>query len=195
MKFLDEFVAYKNGLNLDSKCVTFFGSARFKDDNEYCLAAHNLAYRLSENGISIITGGGDGIMKAANKGAFISGKSQSVGFNIQLPFEQNSNSFLTNSFLFSNFFPRKYALIQSSSAFVVFPGGYGTLDELFEVLTLSQTGMNKFKIYLYSSKFWSGLDDFIKTTLLNEQTIDDQSLKVYEITDDIDKIVNEIIML
>lgn len=193
MTFLSEFNQYKNALKFANKSVTFFGSARFDDENLYCKAAKNLAYRLSENGFAVITGGGDGIMRAANEGAFESGKSHSVAFNIRLPFEQNTNPFATSGFLFSSFTPRKFALIDSSVAFVVFPGGFGTLDELFEILVLVQTGIKNVKIFLYGTKFWYGLDEFIKTTLVSENTISKGDLELYKITDDLDFIEREIL--
>ncbi|WP_069636256.1 TIGR00730 family Rossman fold protein [Campylobacter pinnipediorum] len=193
MKFINEFTSYKDNLTISESSVTFFGSARFKPDNKYCIKAKELAFMLSENGINIITGGGDGIMGAANEGAHKSKKSQSIGFNIKLPFEQQINNFTSYSFIFSNFLPRKFALIEHSKAFVVFPGGFGTLDELFEVLVLSQTKLKKAKIFLYGVDFWKKLDVFIKTTLLNEKAIDTNSLELYKITDDLDFIKNKIL--
>lgn len=193
INFLDEFVNYKDTLNFKNKIVTFFGSARLDESSIYYKKAYELAFTLSENGFAIVTGGGDGIMRAANKGAYKSGKSHSIAFNIRLPFEQSTNPFITNSFLFSSFSPRKFALIDNSVAFVVFPGGFGTLDELFEILTLAQTGIKSFKIFLYGEKFWAKLDEFIKTTLLDNKTIDTQSLKLYKITDDLNLIADEIL--
>ncbi|MDO5046014.1 LOG family protein [Campylobacter sp.] len=187
-KFRD-FAAYKN------PSVTFFGSARFKQDNKYCKMAYELAYLLADRNFAVISGGGGGIMEAANKGAFDSGKSPSVGLNIILPFEQMTNPYATDKFIFESLNARKFALIERSKAFLVFPGGFGTLDELFEILVLSQIGNKKAKIYLVGSDFWSKLDEFIKTTLIEEKAIDNNDLSLYEIGDDVVKIADEIVNL
>lgn len=192
LKFLDEFINYSSILTHQNKNVTFFGSARFDMENIYCKMAKDLAFKLAKSGFAVLTGGGDGIMKAANMGAYESGVSPSVGLNIRLPFEQTTNSYLTSSFLFSSFFPRKYALINHSIAFIVFPGGFGTLDELFEILVLKQTKISNVKIFLVGSGFWLGLDNFIKTTLINEGAISDKDFEIYEISDDLDYIASEI---
>lgn len=187
-KFRD-FLAYKN------PSVTFFGSARFEPDNRYCKMAYELAFMLASKGFAVISGGGGGIMEAANKGAFDSGKSPSIGLNIVLPFEQVTNPYATDKFVFSNLNARKFALIERSKAFFVFPGGFGTMDELFEILVLAQIGRKHAKIYLIGSEFWTKLDDFIKTTLINEKVISDGDPSLYEITDDLAKIRDEILQI
>ncbi|WP_169779215.1 TIGR00730 family Rossman fold protein [Campylobacter curvus] len=190
---IDDLLKFQSILNYKNKNVTFFGSARFDDDNAYCKMAHDLAFRLGELGFAVLTGGGDGIMRAANKGAFESGKSPSIGLNVRLPFEQATNPYVTAKYLFSNLSPRKFALTDSSVAFVVFPGGFGTLDELFEILVLAQIGSKKVKIYLVGTKFWQGLDEFIKMTLVTQKTISQKDVDLYKITDDIELIVSEIL--
>ncbi|MBE2984369.1 TIGR00730 family Rossman fold protein [Campylobacter sp. RM9344] len=190
---IEDFVKFQGVLAHNNKNVTFFGSARFDEENLYYKSARELAYKLGELGFAVLTGGGDGIMCAANKGAYESGKSPSVALNVRLPFEQRTNPYTTADYLFSSLSPRKFALTDSSVAFVVFPGGYGTLDELFEILVLAQVGTKKVKIFLFGSEFWSGLDNFIKTTLVNEKTINPQDVNLYHISDDIDYIVSEIL--
>ncbi|WP_169783899.1 TIGR00730 family Rossman fold protein [Campylobacter curvus] len=190
---IDDLLKFQSILNYKNKNVTFFGSARFDDDNAYCKMAYDLAFRLGELGFAVLTGGGDGIMRAANKGAFESGKSPSIALNVRLPFEQETNPYVTAKYLFSNLSPRKFALTDSSVAFVVFPGGFGTLDELFEILVLAQIGSKKVKIYLVGTKFWQGLDEFIKTTLVTQKTISQKDVDLYKITDDIELIVSEIL--
>ncbi|MGB2552010.1 TIGR00730 family Rossman fold protein [Campylobacter sp. MOP51] len=184
-KFRD-FAAYKN------PSVTFFGSARFEPDNKFCKMAYELAYSLANDGFAIVSGGGGGIMEAANKGAFDSGKSPSIGLNIVLPFEQMTNPYATSKFVFESLNARKFALIERSKAFLIFPGGFGTLDELFEILVLAQIRNKRAKIYLIGSEFWSKLDDFIKTTLIEEKAISAEDLNLYEISDDLPKIAAEI---
>ena len=180
-KFRD-FATYKN------PSVTFFGSARFDENSKYCKMAFSLAKELADGGFAVISGGGPGVMEAVNKGAYESGKSPSVGRNIVLPFEQ-----VTTSFIFSNLSARKFALIERSSAFLVFPGGFGTLDELFEILVLAQIGAKKAKIFLIGREFWSKLDDFIKTTLIHEKAVSKEDLSLYTISDDLDAVRDEIL--
>ena len=173
--------------------VTFFGSARFDENSKYCKMAFSLAKELADGGFAVISGGGPGVMEAVNKGAYESGKSPSVGLNIVLPFEQVTNKYATTSFIFSNLSARKFALIERSSAFLVFPGGFGTLDELFEILVLAQIGAKKAKIFLIGSEFWSKLDDFIKTTLIREKAVSKEDLSLYTISDDLDAVRDEIL--
>ncbi|MBR8464984.1 TIGR00730 family Rossman fold protein [Campylobacter sp. faydin G-140] len=189
---VNDFLKFQSVLRHTNKNVTFFGSARFDKNNKYCKMAYELAFKLGELGFAVITGGGDGIMRAANKGAYESGKSPSIAFNVRLPFEQNTNPYVTAGYLFSSLNPRKFALTDSSVAFVVFPGGYGTLDELFEILVLAQIGSKNVKIFLVGTHFWNGLDKFIKTTLVVEKTISESDINLYTITDDLEFIVNEI---
>lgn len=177
----------------DDNCeyVTFFGSARLGDDNFYCQKAYELSKKLVAKDFVIVTGGGDGIMQAANKAAFEAGKS--IGINIILPHEQNPNPYINKGAQISNLSLRKTALIEHSRAFIVFPGGFGTLDELFEILCLVQTRLRKSsQIYLFGVKFWKKLDDFIKTTLVENKTISPNDTGLYAITDDIDEIFNSI---
>ncbi|WP_149719101.1 TIGR00730 family Rossman fold protein [Campylobacter concisus] len=194
-ELVSDLLNFPNVLKYKNKNVTFFGSARFEEDNFYCKKAYELAYKLNELGYAILTGGGDGIMRAANKGAFDSAKSPSVALNVRLPFEQNTNPYVTVKYLFSNLSPRKFALTDSSVAFVVFPGGFGTLDELFEILVLAQVGSKKVKIFLFGSEFWQGLDEFIKNTLVSQKTIKKEDINLYKITDDLELIANEILTI
>ena len=194
-KFLSDLNGFSDILNFSNDCVTFFGSARLEADSSYCQTAYKLARRLNEAGFAIVSGGGGGIMEVANKGAFESAKAPSVGLNIVLPFEQVTNRYATTSFVFSNLSVRKFALIERSKAFVVFPGGFGTLDELFEILVLAQIGTKKAKIFLVGERFWSGLNEFIKTVLIEEKVISESDLKLYKISDDIDEIASEILKI
>ena len=177
---------------LPSECVTIFGSARFDDDNEFCKKAYELSKMLSNSGFTIVTGGGGGIMKASNKAAF-ENNTQSVGINVVLPNEQKLNEFVTNGTVFSNLALRKVALIQKSSYFIIFPGGFGTLDELFEVLVLVQNGMKEAKIFLCGVEFYKPLIEFLKTSLLFEKTICSADLDFFTLTDDINLIYEKII--
>ena len=178
-KFRD-FVTYKN------PSVTFFGSARFDENSKYCKMAFSLAKQLADGGFAVVSGGGPGVMEAVNKGAYESGKSPSVGLNIVLPFEQVTNKYATTSFIFSNLSARKFALIERSSAFLVFPGGFG-------ILVLAQIGAKKAKIFLIGREFWSKLDDFIKTTLIREKAVSKEDLLLYTISDDLDAVRDEIL--
>lgn len=174
------------------KYVTFFGSARLSADDFYCQKAYELSKKLVAKDFIVVTGGGDGIMQAANKAAFEVGKS--IGINIILPHEQASNPYINKGALISNLSLRKTALIEHSRAFVVFPGGFGTLDELFEILCLVQTRLRKSsQIYLFGSKFWEKLDDFMKTTLVKTKTISPNDIGLYTLSDDIDEIYASIL--
>ncbi|MBQ0733191.1 TIGR00730 family Rossman fold protein [Aquimarina celericrescens] len=169
-KIMGEFV---NGFEKMSKigpCVSIFGSARTKTENKYYQLAVDIAKKIVDNGYGVITGGGPGIMEAGNKGAHLGGGT-SVGLNIDLPFEQHDNPYIDNdkSLDFDYFFVRKVMFVKYSQGFVVMPGGFGTLDELFEAMTLIQTKkIAKFPIILVSTDFWSGLIDWIKNTLLSK---------------------------
>ncbi|EAH8850018.1 TIGR00730 family Rossman fold protein [Campylobacter lari] len=190
-----EDVAYLKELEKIQKGITFFGSARLKEDNEYCILASKLAQKLADLGYSIISGGGGGIMQAANYGAMQSQTShlKSFGFNIHLPFEQKANDFLEYNVTFKSLAIRKMALIQKSLAFVIFPGGFGTLDEFFEILTLKQLSFKKdVPIILVGQKFWQPLDEFIKTSLLGLGTISKNDELKYSISDDLDEIIRMI---
>ncbi|AII14252.1 putative lysine decarboxylase family protein [Campylobacter iguaniorum] len=171
--------------------ITIFGSARFDEHSPYYKAAFNLASKLSKAGYGIVTGGSGGIMEAANKGAFLSG-GVSVGINVILPFEQKTNPYCTTSKLISNLPDRKKELISMSDIFIIMPGGFGTLDELFEVLTEAQTGVRKHKIIFCCSDFWNPLIDFFKNTLLPNGAINDHSFTTFTVLDDFDEILEYI---
>lgn len=173
------------------KIASIYGSARFYDDNEDYKAVEELAYTLSkELGLSILTGGGGGIMEAGNRGANRAG-GVSIGATIRIPKEQLTNRYVTDIIPFHYFFTRKIALRYSTQISIYCPGGFGTLDELFEVLTLIQTRkMHKIPIVLFGSKFWNPLDKFIKENLLDTyKTISDEDRSLYIITDDVDTVV------
>ncbi len=167
-KIMAEFVDGYEHLSKIGPCVSIFGSARTKPDNKYYKLAEEIAYQLTQSGFGVITGGGPGIMEAGNKGAH-KGNGLSVGLNIDLPFEQFDNEWISPdlNLNFNFFFVRKVMFVKYSQGFVVMPGGLGTMDELFEALTLIQTKkIGRFPIVLVGSKFWSGLLDWIKNTLL-----------------------------
>ncbi len=169
--------------------VSFFGSARLGPDSPYYEAAQQSAAALSEAGFSVISGGGPGIMEAANRGALAKG-ANSVGLNIELPMEQVPNSYQDISLNFRYFFVRKLMFVKYSLAYVVFPGGYGTLDEFFEALTLIQTGkIRHFPVVLYGSNFWRGLEDWLKNTVLEMNCIDADSMQMFYIVDQVDEIL------
>ncbi|WP_411768744.1 TIGR00730 family Rossman fold protein [Winogradskyella sp. A3E31] len=168
-KIMGEFVNGYEKLSKIGPCVSIFGSARTKPDHKYYKLTEEVASKIVEHGYGVITGGGPGIMEAGNKGAHIAGGT-SVGLNIDLPFEQHDNPYIDNdkSLDFDYFFVRKVMFVKYSQGFVVMPGGFGTLDELFEAITLIQTHkIESFPIILVGSEFWSGLMDWVKTTLLN----------------------------
>ncbi|PRP66127.1 LOG family protein [Nonlabens agnitus] len=166
-KILSEFVMGFERMSRIGPCVSIFGSARLKPDNKYYQLATEVAEKIVENGYGVITGGGPGIMEAGNKGAHLAGGT-SVGLNIALPFEQHDNPYIDSdkSLDFDYFFARKVMFVKYSQGFVVMPGGFGTLDELFEAITLIQTKkIGRFPIILMGSEFWEGLMDWIKGTL------------------------------
>ncbi len=173
------------------RTVTFFGSARFNEDNDHYKTARELAHRLSELGIGVVTGGGPGIMEAANRGAYES-KGFSLGLNIKLPTEQKINPYLSESTTFQHFFVRKVLLAYAAEAYIFFPGGFGTLDELFEIITLVQTKkIEPVPIILVGKTFWRKMQNFIKKELCEKHgTISKEDLSLYTITDDLDSIVD-----
>ena len=169
-KIMGEFVGGYEKLSRIGPCVSIFGSARTKPDNKYYKLAEDIAIKITNNGYGVITGGGPGIMEAGNKGAHLAGGT-SVGLNIELPFEQHDNPYIDSdkNIDFDYFFVRKVMFVKYSQGFVVMPGGFGTLDELFEAITLIQTKkIDVFPIILVGTEFWKGLIAWIKETLLKE---------------------------
>jgi hypothetical protein len=175
-----------------SPAVAVFGSARLKAGTPYYKLTEDISKRLSDAGFGVLSGGGPGLMEAANKGA-IAGKSPSVGLNIVLPFEQGGNGYQDVSVLFQHFFARKTMFIKHAAAYVVMPGGFGTLDELSEALTLIQTGkIRRFPVVLVGRKFWAGLVDWIRDTLVMEGVVSPHDLDLIVITDDPQEVVDVI---
>lgn len=190
-KIIGEFVEGYEKLAKIGPCVSIFGSARTTHDNPYYSLAERIAKRITDLGFGVITGGGPGIMEAANKGAHDNGGT-SVGLNIELPFEQQSNPFIDkqNSIDFDYFFVRKVMFVKYAQGFVVMPGGFGTLDELFEAITLIQTKkVDKFPIILVGRNYWQGLYDWIKNTLANQGSISPEDLQLIELVDTEDEVV------
>jgi len=172
--------------------VSIFGSARTTPEHPYYKLAVDIARELSDAGFSVVSGGGPGIMEAANKGAF-EGKSPSIGLNIQLPHEQAGNPYQDISLSFKHFFSRKVMFVKYASAYVVMPGGFGTLDELAEILTLVQTKKSRrIPIILVHEPFWEGLLDWFKTTMVSEGVINKEDLNLIKIISDPKKITNAI---
>lgn len=189
---MSEFVEATERLSEIKPAVTIFGSARVQPGTPYYELTEQIARQLSDAGFSVISGGGPGIMEAANKGAFY-GKSPSVGLNIQLPHEQSANPYQDVSQTFRHFFARKYMFVRFASAYVVMPGGYGTLDELMEALTLIQTGKaRKIPLILVCSDFWKGLIDWIKDRLITEKMIDPNDIHLIQVIDTPEEIVQAI---
>lgn len=191
-KIMSEFVNGYEKMSRIGPCVSIFGSARTKPDHKYYLLAEKIAYKITKAGYGVITGGGPGIMEAGNKGAHLGGGT-SVGLNIDLPFEQHFNPYIDHdkNLQFDYFFVRKVMFVKYSQGFVVMPGGFGTLDELFEAITLIQTNkIGKFPIILVGSDFWSGLLDWVKKALLEDNNnINPQDLDLFKIVDTEDEVV------
>ena len=172
--------------------VSIFGSARTDPEHPSYLLAEEIARLLSDSGFSVVSGGGPGIMEAANKGAF-AGKSPSIGLNIDLPHEQHDNPYQDIPLHFRHFFSRKVMFVKYASAYVVLPGGFGTLDELAEILTLIQTGKSRrIPVILVDSEFWSGLIDWFGNTLVKAGTIDEEDLDLFKILDKPQDVVDAI---
>jgi uncharacterized protein (TIGR00730 family) len=172
-------------------CITVFGSARFKEGHKYYEAAREFGKRIAELGFTTLTGGGPGIMEASNRGAFENG-GYSVGCNIQLPFEQKGNAYMHKWFTFKHFFVRKTLLIKYSYSFIIMPGGFGTMDEFFETLTLVQTKtITQFPLVLYGVEYYQPLMDYMKF-LAQQSTISEADLKLVILTDNIDDAINHI---
>jgi uncharacterized protein (TIGR00730 family) len=195
-KIMAEFVEGFEKLTKIGPCVSIFGSARTKPDNPYYIMAEEIAYKLTQEGYGIITGGGPGIMEAANKGAK-RGNGKSVGLNIELPFEQKGNDYIDpDKFLnFDYFFVRKVMFIKYAQGFVVLPGGFGTLDELFEALTLIQTKkIGAFPIILVGKDYWAGLVEWIQKTLLeNGKFVSPEDMFLFKVVDTPDEAVKAIV--
>ena len=194
-KIMSEFVEGYETLARIGPSVAVFGSARTKPDNHHYIVAEEIGYRLTELGYGVITGGGPGIMEAANKGA-TRGKGKSIGINIDLPFEQSANPYIDSDKLinFDHFFVRKTMFMKYSQGFIVLPGGFGTLDELFEALTLIQTGkIGRFPIVLVSKKYWGGMIKWLKETMHSEEhNISVEDFKLFSIVDTAEEAVKEI---
>jgi uncharacterized protein (TIGR00730 family) len=191
-EIIAEFVTATERLPAIQPAVAIFGSARITPEHPYYAVATDIARRLSDAGFSVISGGGPGIMEAVNRGAY-EGNSPSVGLNIKLPHEQGANAYQDVSHTFTHFFARKVMFVKLSCAFVMMPGGFGTLDELMEVLTLVQTGkIRRVPIILVNSKFWSGLLDWVKGQLLADKMIGVDDPSLMRVIDDPQQVVDAI---
>ena len=193
-KIMGEFVNGYEKMSMIGPCVSIFGSARTKPGTAYYELATKIAQRIAQEGYGVITGGGPGIMEAGNLGAHLE-KGTSVGLNIDLPFEQHDNPYIDQdkNLQFDYFFVRKVMFVKYSQGFVVMPGGFGTLDELFEAITLIQTNkIEKFPIILVGRTFWAGLLDWVKSTLLENGNISEKDLDLLQMADNEDEVVNHI---
>ena len=176
-----------------SPAVTIFGSARVRDDHPAYGEAREVARLFAESGFTVITGGGPGVMEAANRGAQ-EGGGLSVGFNIELPHEQYANPYLDVSLTFKHFYVRKTMFVKPAEGFVIFPGGFGTFDELFEALTLIQTGkVRQFPVVLFDSSYWAGLLDWIDSPVLEEKMISPEDYELLHLTDDTEEAVATVV--
>lgn len=194
-KIMSEFVEGFDKMSKIGPCVSIFGSARTKPDNKYYVLAEEIAFKLTQEGYGVITGGGPGIMEAANKGAK-RGKGKSVGLNIELPFEQKPNEFIDRdkSIDFHYFFVRKTIFLKYSQGFIGMPGGFGTMDELFESLTLVQTHkIASFPVVLVGKDYWTGLVQWLKESMLKEHNINPDDLGLFAIVDTADEAVKHIV--
>ncbi len=191
-KIMSEFVNGYESMSRIGPCVSIFGSARTNPEDKYYQLAERIAYKITQAGYGVITGGGPGIMEAGNKGAHLGG-GVSAGLNIDLPFEQHFNPYIDSdkNLQFDYFFVRKVMFVKYSQGFVVMPGGFGTLDELFEAITLIQTHKNaRFPIILVGSEFWGGLIDWIKKVLLEEnKNISPEDMDLFKLVDDEDEVI------
>ena len=191
-EIMAEFVESTERLQQIQPAVSIFGSARTARDHPYYKLTEEIARLLSDAGFAVISGGGPGIMEAANKGAFY-GKAPSIGLNIQLPHEQNTNHYQDISQTFRHFFARKVMFVKHATAYVVMPGGFGTLDELSEALTLIQTGKSrKMPIILVCSQFWAGIVDWFRETLAKEGMIDPDDMNLIQVIDEPKAVVDAI---
>jgi uncharacterized protein (TIGR00730 family) len=193
LRIMGEFVEGFDALAGIGPAVSVFGSARIGRGDPSYRMARTLTRKLARHGYAIITGGGPGIMEAANRGAR-EGGGVSVGCNIELPFEQGLNEYVTLGMEFRYFFVRKTMFVKYAEAFCIFPGGFGTLDELFEALTLIQTGkVQHFPVVLFGTAYWSGMLDWMRATLLADGKISPEDLTLFTITDDVDEAVEVIL--
>jgi len=191
-RIMGEFVQGFEELAGVNKAVTVFGSARVHEGSPYYESARRLAYELAKAGYTVLTGGGPGIMEAANRGALEAG-GQSVGLNIDLPHEQAPNPYQTTTVSFKYFFVRKVMLVKYSTAFIAYPGGFGTLDEVLEALTLIQTKKIKpFPVFFVGVEYWRGLVQWFQSTLLRAGTISENDLHLFKVVDDVSSIPKEI---
>ncbi len=191
-RFFLEFVQGFQELGTLGKCVTVFGSARFNEDHRYYKLARKLGKGLAEAGFTVMTGGGPGIMEAANRGARDAG-GLSIGCNIELPHEQELNPYLDRFVEFEHFFVRKVMLVKYSQAFVVMPGGFGTLDEFFETLTLIQNNkIESFPVVAMGSAFWGALRKSMSETMVAEGTIDASDIELIDLTDSVEEAIEMI---
>ncbi|HVQ39095.1 MAG TPA: TIGR00730 family Rossman fold protein [Pyrinomonadaceae bacterium] len=192
-RIMGEFVEGFDELATLTRGISIFGSARTRVDDPYYQAAQETAGLLAKAGFAVITGGGPGIMEAANRGAF-EADGLSVGCNIELPFEQGSNPYLTKGLKFKYFFVRKMMFVKYSLGFIIFPGGFGTLDELFEALTLIQTKkIRNFPVVLFGSDYWAGMLNWIRDFAMKEGKVTEQDLKLLHLTDSPAEVVKIIV--
>lgn len=189
MRIAREFIRGFRALHFLGPCITVFGSARFPEDHRYYKLAREIAARIAKEGFTILTGGGPGIMEAANRGAQDAG-GKSVGCNIILPHEQISNPYLDKVVTFRYFFVRKVMLVKYSQAFIIMPGGFGTMDEAFEAATLIQTGkIFNFPIVFVGTDYWGRLFEFLRETMVEERTIDSADYDRFVLTDSVDEVL------
>jgi uncharacterized protein (TIGR00730 family) len=188
-RIIGEFVEGFDKLSGVRPAVTIYGSARVKPDENLYSLTEEIGYRLGQDGFSVITGGGPGLMEAANKGAARAGVT-SVGLNILLPMEQQPNKYATKSLSFNHFFTRKVMLVKYATAFIIMPGGLGTLDELTEVLTLMQTEkIRPFPVILFGSDFWNGFLDWLRGTVMGREYISKIDCDLLRVTDSVDEVI------
>jgi uncharacterized protein (TIGR00730 family) len=190
-KVFGQFLYGFRSLHFVGPCITVFGSARFDEHHEYYAAAREFGKRIAGLGFTTMTGGGPGIMEAANRGAF-ENDGMSIGCNIKLPFEQKANPYLHKTVTFDHFFTRKVLLVKYSYAFIIMPGGFGTMDELFETLTLIQTKtIHHFPVVLFGKEYFQPLMDYIQL-MIDNKTVSSEDIKLLLLTDDMDEAMNHI---
>ena len=189
LRIMSEFIEGFDKLTGINDAVSIFGSARFDDKNPYYTKAVEVSELLAENGFSVITGGGPGIMEAANKGAFNKGQ-ESIGLNIELPREESHNPYQSLSMEYRYFFVRKVMFVKHSIGYVCMPGGFGTLDEFFEALTLMQTcKIYPLPLIMFGTEYWGGLFDWMKNSMLSAKTISEEDFSFIKLTDDPEEVV------